>query len=97
MTRNHFPPHYAEHITETNLPAELIPAFSTLEYQLPSKNAGPPVFLFVVDTCLSSEELEALKDSLNQSISLLPEDSLIGFISFGTMVHVHEVKGGLRG
>ncbi len=36
-TRNHFPPHYAENISETNLPAELIPQFTTLEYQLPGK------------------------------------------------------------
>ena len=66
FTRNHFPPHYAENITETNLPAELIPQFTTLEYQLPGKLAGPPAFLFVVDACVPDDELDALKDSLQQ-------------------------------
>ena len=66
FTRNHFPPHYAENITETNLPAELIPQFTTLEYQLPGKLAGPPAFLFVVDACVPDNELDALKDSLQQ-------------------------------
>ena len=32
-TRNPFPPHYKE-ISETNLPAELIKNFSTIEYTL---------------------------------------------------------------
>jgi hypothetical protein len=31
MTRNHFPPHYAENISETNLPAELIPQVYALQ------------------------------------------------------------------
>ncbi|RLN98378.1 hypothetical protein BBJ28_00025684, partial [Nothophytophthora sp. Chile5] len=34
VTRNHFPPHYAENITQENLPAELIPQYTTLEYEL---------------------------------------------------------------
>ena len=39
--RNHFPPHYAENISEQNLPAELIPQFTTCEYELPTiPNAG---------------------------------------------------------
>ncbi|KNC71127.1 hypothetical protein SARC_16336, partial [Sphaeroforma arctica JP610] len=35
VSRNQFPPHYAG-MTETNLPIELIPQFSTVEYTLPS-------------------------------------------------------------
>lgn len=92
MSRNHFPPHYAENITETNLPAELIPQFTTVEYELQSHlPLGPPVFLFVVDTCMDEEELSHLKDSLQQTLNLLPEDSLVGLITFGTLVHVHEL------
>lgn len=34
LMRNHFPPNYAESISETQLPAELIPRFTTVEYQL---------------------------------------------------------------
>ena len=56
-TRNHFPPHYAENISEQNLPAELIPQFTAVEYELPSiPNSGPPVFVFVVDVCNHEDE-----------------------------------------
>jgi len=92
LTRNHFPPHYAENIGETNLPAELIPQFTTVEYELQSMApAGPPVFLFVVDTCLDEEEMDELKDSLQQTLNLIPENSLVGLITFGAHVMVHEL------
>ena len=90
--RNHFPPHYAENISETNLPAELIPQFTTLEYELQAPlPSGPPVFLFVVDTCVHEDELSHLKDSLQQTLNILPEDALVGLITFGTMVQIHEL------
>lgn len=92
LTRNHFPPHYAENMSETNLPAELIPQYATCEYELPSVPAhGPPAFLFVVDTCAHAEELAELADSLQQALNLLPEDSLVGLITYGTNVQVHEI------
>jgi Sec23/Sec24 zinc finger len=40
VNRNHFPPHYAENISETNLPAELIPQFTTVEYELTTPPQG---------------------------------------------------------
>lgn len=48
--RNHFPPNYAEVITETNLPAELFPKYTTVEYEPPVQQniIHPPIFLFVV-------------------------------------------------
>ena len=52
---------------------------------------GPPVFLFVVDTCVDEDELAHLRDALQQTLNLLPEDSLVGLITFGTLVHVHEL------
>mmetsp|Transcript_13493 Transcript_13493/g.13562 ORF Transcript_13493/g.13562 Transcript_13493/m.13562 type:complete len:771 (+) Transcript_13493:121-2433(+) len=92
MARNHFPPHYAENISETNLPAELIPQFTTVEYELQQvQPIGPPVFLFVVDTCVDEEELANLRDALQQTLNLLPEDALVGLVTFGTLVHVHEL------
>lgn len=51
----------------------------------------PPVYLYVVDTCMDEEELSALKDSLQMSLSLLPPNGLIGLITFGKMVQVHEL------
>mmetsp|Transcript_10919 Transcript_10919/g.36177 ORF Transcript_10919/g.36177 Transcript_10919/m.36177 type:complete len:820 (+) Transcript_10919:78-2537(+) len=91
LSRNHFPPHYAENISETNLPAELIPQFTTVEYELPGRIGGPPVFVFCVDTCLPENELEELKDSIQQTLNLLPEDALVGLITFGAHVMVHEI------
>lgn len=88
--RNHFPPHY-HHIAENNLPPELFQQYSSVEYSLPSDRALPPVFLFVLDTCLIEEELGFLKTALKQAIELLPEHALVGIITFGTQVHVHEL------
>ena len=89
-TRNHFPPHYSS-ISETNLPAELFPTYTTIEYTLQRPAAPPPVYLFVVDVCLIEEELTALKQSLTQALSLLPENASVGLITYGTHVHVHEL------
>uniref|UniRef100_A0A7S2RSN8 Protein transport protein SEC23 n=1 Tax=Eucampia antarctica TaxID=49252 RepID=A0A7S2RSN8_9STRA len=91
--RNHFPPHYADNINETNLPAELIPQFTTCEYELPNfPPAGPPAILFVVDVCCHAEELQELSDSIQQALHLLPEDTLVGLITFGTNIQVHELS-----
>lgn len=49
------------------------------------------MFLFVVDICLDEDELGHLRDALQQTINLVPEEALIGFITFGTLVHVHEL------
>lgn len=74
--RNSFPPKYAEHISERPPPEMLYP---TVDYILPVQSAGvvaPPSFLFVVDTCLFEEELDTLKDSLQQVGPLKIEKSL---------------------
>ena len=101
LNRNPFSPHYADNISEQNLPAELIPQYTTIEYELqpaPGRQATPPVFLFVMDTAVDKDELESLRDSLQQSINLIPDDALVGFITFGTMVQVREKRrGGKRG
>ena len=89
-TRNHFPQHYAS-ISETNLPAELFPTYTTIEYQLQRPAGSPPAYMFVVDVCLIEEELSALKQSLTQALSLLPENASVGLITYGTHVHVHEL------
>ncbi|KAK6639030.1 Protein transport protein Sec23A [Polyplax serrata] len=88
--RNPFPPQYAA-ISEQNQPVELIPMCSTIEYTLVRAQCLPPIFLLVVDTCMEDEELSALKDSLQMSLSLLPPNALIGLITFGRMVQVHEL------
>ncbi|XP_066352244.1 protein transport protein SEC23 C-like [Miscanthus floridulus] len=94
--RNHFPQHYNS-ISENNLPAELFPQYTTVEYKSTSETGpvAPPVFLFVVDTCMIEEEIGYLKSALAQAIELLPDQSLVGFITFGTYVQVHELGFGL--
>lgn len=88
--RNPFPPQYAA-ISEHHQPAELIPQFTTIEYTISRATCLPPIFLFVVDTCTDDEELTALKESLQMSLSLLPPNALIGLITYGRMVQVHEL------
>nr|AAN71374.1 RE35250p [Drosophila melanogaster] len=88
--RNPFPPQYAA-ISEQHQPAELIPGFSTIEYTITRTPTMPPVFIFLVDTCMDEEELDALKDSLQMSLSLLPTNALVGLITFGKMIQVHEL------
>uniref|UniRef100_A0A6Q2X7I3 Protein transport protein SEC23 n=1 Tax=Esox lucius TaxID=8010 RepID=A0A6Q2X7I3_ESOLU len=88
--RNQFPPTYAG-ISEVNQPAELLPQFSTIEYVVQRGPQMPLVFLYVVDTCMEDEDLQALKESLQMSLSLLPPTALVGLITFGRMVQVHEL------
>ncbi|KAL5231778.1 hypothetical protein ABZP36_030554 [Zizania latifolia] len=94
--RNHFPQHYSS-ISESNVPAELFPQYTTVEYMSTAETGPvvPPVFLFVVDTCMIEEEIGYLKSALAQAIELLPDQSLVGFITFGTYVQVHELGFGL--
>uniref|UniRef100_A0A4W3KEN8 Protein transport protein SEC23 n=1 Tax=Callorhinchus milii TaxID=7868 RepID=A0A4W3KEN8_CALMI len=89
--RNQFPPSYSG-ISEVNQPAELLPQFSTIEYIVQRGTATPLIFLYVVDTCLEEDDLQALKESLQMSLSLLPPNALVGLITFGRMVQVHELN-----
>ncbi|XP_042836902.1 protein transport protein Sec23B isoform X2 [Panthera tigris] len=89
--RNQFPPAYTG-ISEVNQPAELMPQFSTIEYVIQRGAPSPLIFLYVVDTCLEEDDLQALKESLQMSLSLLPPDALVGLITFGRMVQVHELS-----
>ncbi|KAL9269709.1 transport protein SEC23 C-like protein [Drosera capensis] len=96
FSRNHFPPHYSS-IADDQLPPELIPQYTTVEYQMTpvvawsTNRALPPVFLFVVDTCVIEEEIGLVKSALSQAFDLLPDDALVGVITFGSYVQVHEL------
>lgn len=79
-------------MTELQPPAELIHHYSTIEYILPKVQCNSPVFLFVLDTCMEEEDLQAVKESLQMSLSLLPPNALVGLITYGRMVHVHELN-----
>ncbi|KAK1389819.1 Protein transport protein SEC23 [Heracleum sosnowskyi] len=93
--RNHFPHNYSA-VSEANVPAELFPQYTTIDYTLNSvpDDRRAPVFVFVLDTCMVDEELGFAKLALIRAIALLPENALVGFISFGTQVQVHELGFG---
>lgn len=90
LHRNHFPPHYHS-ITDDNLPAELFPQYTTIEYQSSDPGQTRNVFLFVIDTCVIEEEIGFLKSALTRAIGMIPENSLVGLITFGSYVSVHEL------
>ena len=85
LSRNGLPAHYKD-ITQDAIPPELHPQSTTTEYRLSRPAPSPPIFLYVVDTCQEEDSLKALKNSLILSLSLLPPNSLVGLITFGTMV-----------
>ncbi|CAD8135653.1 unnamed protein product [Paramecium pentaurelia] len=90
-SKNMFPKHYADHITETQLPAELKKTSTTIEYILANQQAAPTTFLYIIDTCIPQEDLQAIRDSIQQSLSIIPPDSLVGLITFGRNVFIHEL------
>ena len=56
-----------------------------------NKNPRPPCFLLVLDTTMSAEELQDAKDSVGQLVALLPEECLVGLVTFGATVVAHEL------
>ncbi|CAH8354452.1 unnamed protein product [Eruca vesicaria subsp. sativa] len=96
--RNHFPPHYHV-ISETNLPCELYPQYTTVEYAMPSPSSGgggldqigAGVFVFVLDTCMIEEEFGYAKSAVRQAVGLVPENAMVGFVTFGRQACVHEL------
>ncbi|KAK6200266.1 uncharacterized protein RJT21DRAFT_121165 [Scheffersomyces amazonensis] len=86
---NQLPPNFQ------TLPPSLSFENTTVEYLTGKVNSLPPIFFYVVDTCFEDEDItdafESLKDSLIISLSLLPENALVGFISFGKHIQVHDL------
>ncbi|KAI5959749.1 uncharacterized protein KGF55_004981 [Candida pseudojiufengensis] len=80
---------------ETILPVALNPQFTTIEYETGRISQLPPIFFFVVDVCFEGEDVEVafsqLKENLIISLSLLPEDALVGFVSFGKHVKLYDL------
>lgn len=89
-SRNPLPAHY-QGISQDNLPIELDSNSSTIEYITSRPVPSPPIFLFCIDLCQDDDNLQALKDSLIVSLNLLPPNALIGLITYGTMVKVHDL------
>ena len=89
--RNHFPAQYSG-INEQMLPAELFQEYTTIEYRLPAlKPVYAPAYVFVVDTCLSEEELNASQGAISQALQMIPEYARVALVTFGTHVQVYEL------
>ncbi|KIV96928.1 protein transporter sec23 [Exophiala mesophila] len=90
LQRNALPRHYGD-ISAENVPSEMHSLNTTVEYQLSRPAPSPPIFVYVVDTAIEEDGLQALKDTLVMSLSLLPANALVGLVTFGTNVAVHEI------
>lgn len=75
---------------QSEMPLQCLEENSTIEY-ITSRRTQPPIFLFVMDVCLTEDDFQALRESLLVSLNLIPEDAFVGFISFGKHVMVHEL------
>lgn len=62
-----------------------------MEYILPQRNLNPPIFVFVVDLCLSLEDFESLKEQILVSLNFLPPNALVGLVTQGKNVNVYEL------
>ena len=57
QTRNQFPDNYSKYLSKTNLPAELVPNNTTVEYEIEETNSIP-MFFYIVDTAISYDNLK---------------------------------------
>ena len=87
-SKNIFPQAYATHISEENLPVELLPTSTTIEYKLNTKQSKKPVFIFIIDTSIEESELNELKETIQTVFSMIPPDCEIGVITSGTMCNL---------
>ncbi|ODV61834.1 GTPase-activating protein SEC23 ASCRUDRAFT_75106 [Ascoidea rubescens DSM 1968] len=87
---NPLPSHY-HNLSPLFVPNELNNQSTTIEYITKRKLYTPPVFLFLIDLCQDDDNLEALKETLILSLNLLPPNALVGLITFGAMVQVHDL------
>lgn len=91
-TRNQLPNGY-QNISAENVPLELSPQSSTMEYILQrAQPPPPPTFIYVIDLCQDLEDLNSLKESIITSLDLHPPGCFVGLITFDSVVNVHELS-----
>ena len=90
-SKNMFPTIYAQNISEQNLPAELLPEATTIEYKLNRKESKFPVFMFLIDTAIDESELSELKETIQSTLSSIPPECEIGIITYGSMCNLVEL------
>ncbi|KAL0232645.1 hypothetical protein GEMRC1_011392 [Eukaryota sp. GEM-RC1] len=89
-SRNPLP--YQE-ISESSIPLELTPEASTVEYiiQHGSSASIPPIYLFVIDTAIPEEDLSAIRETVQSVLASIPDNALLGLITFGAYAQVWEL------
>ncbi|KAF7684469.1 Protein transport protein SEC23 [Astathelohania contejeani] len=88
--RSILPSHYQD-ITPDMLPAELYEHNTTVEYVLATEAESDPIFFFVIDTCTFDEERhQLLCDALVATLDTLPDNSIIGYLHYGTNIELTE-------
>lgn len=65
---------------------------TTIEYVTSKPFKQQPIFLYVVDLCQDDDNLNKLKETLAESLAYLPGDVLVGLITFGQLVQVHDLS-----
>ncbi|CAB4253912.1 similar to Saccharomyces cerevisiae YPR181C SEC23 GTPase-activating protein, stimulates the GTPase activity of Sar1p [Maudiozyma barnettii] len=88
-SRNGLPMNYIN-VTPENKPLEL--QYTTMEYITNKAVLVPPIFFFVIDITSEQENLDALKQSIITSLTLLPPNALIGLITYGNVVQLHDLS-----
>lgn len=71
-----------------------MPKVSTFEYQVAeAKNnvLQNPAYLFLIDLCVSEKELASIQEEMGNTISLLPDNTRVGIVTFNKFVHVYEL------
>lgn len=91
-SQNQLPAGY-NNISADNIPMELMPESSTMEYILQrSQPAPPPTYIYVIDLCQDEADLQALKETLISSLELHPPGCFFGLVTFDSVVNVHELS-----
>ncbi|KAK1310108.1 hypothetical protein QJS10_CPA08g00222 [Acorus calamus] len=98
LSRNPFPRSYSG-IADHNLPAELFPTHSTVEYLLRSHGGGGGggfrgAYVFVVDECVEDEGVRVVVEEVRRGVAgAIVEEVLVGLVTFAGDVRVHEIGG----
>lgn len=71
--------------------SSLVSSFSSSSLSGADSRVLGPAFVFVVDACSAAEELRALKNELLHVLAQLPENTMVGLVSFDSMVCVHDL------
>nr|CCC51712.1 putative protein transport protein Sec23A [Trypanosoma vivax Y486] len=80
-------------MTDTNLPPELMRGNETVEY-VSIVDRKPPTFVFVIDKCVDTQyEFDGLKEFVLAAFDMIPDESHVSLITYGTTVQVHELNG----